>query len=483
LSFNKKESKALWWWLGFLTALFIFLVLIRQYSFDTHAYDLGIFDQGTWRYSRLEAPYSSIKEVNLLGDHFTLVLALAAPFYWIWNGPETLLVLQVLAIMSGAFPAYHLSRKYLKTNLCNYPPIFFTLFFGVQSALDFDFHTDTIAAAAFMWAVWAFEARYTARYLAFLGLALLCKETFPVYLSFWALYALITRWHEPRQRYMHAGLFLGGFGLFFIELNLLIPLVAGHPYYYTDYGELGHSMSEVVNNSLQDPGKLLNAFFGEPSKRELWLIFFISCGGALFFRPTLLLILIPNVIERFLNPSPLRWLVYYHYSVILTPFYTYAIILALATYERQNGRWGKFYLPKTLLKLGLAIILLLNAFVYAPLIRNGVTNIAYLFQDRSSVWEALRLIPPEASVLASDSLVPHLTHRETIATLLSPEVSQPDVITDYVIISLQVERNPIKQSQLADEVNRFRQRADYKLIYERNQNYIFCQIMPSALVE
>jgi uncharacterized membrane protein len=464
-----RQSIILWLGLGFITALYLALVLLRHYSFDTHSHDLGLFDQSAWHYSRWEAPYSSIKGYNMLGDHFTFIVALTGPFYWLWDGPETLLVLQVLAVLSGVFPAYWLARQRLKPGLRFYPPYFYALFFGVQTALDFDFHPDSFSVAALMWALWAFEARRPGRYLVFLGLALLGKETIPVYLSFWALYVLTT----GRQRLLHVAILVGGLALFFLELNLILPFFAGRPYYYTDYGDLGQSMGEVVISSLRHPDRLFNALFGNETKLATWAVFFISCGGAILVRPALLLLLIPNVIERFLNPSPTRWSLYFHYSLILAPFFTYAVVLALAQYQQRGGRWGKFYLPPQALAGWLALVLLLNTFVYGNFIWHGFDNAYYLTQDRSAVSEALALIPPQASVLASSRLVPHLTHRQTIDELLSPEPPHPELAADYVIISLAIERNPQDRAKLEAEANRFRQRPDYQLIFERDQTLVF----------
>ena len=67
--------------LGLVGLFYSGLVLLRHYSFETHAHDLAIFDQAVWHYSRWEAPFSSIKGFNVLGDHFTPILSLAGPFY------------------------------------------------------------------------------------------------------------------------------------------------------------------------------------------------------------------------------------------------------------------------------------------------------------------------------------------------------------------------------------------------------------------
>ncbi len=456
-----------------LTAFYSGLVLMRHYAFESHGHDLAIFDQGLWHYSRLEPPYSSLKGYSLLGDHFTPVLGLLAPFYWLWNAPETLLILQVVVILSGVWPVYWLSRTLIQSSFLQlFPPLFYSLFFGVQATLDFDFHTDGLAAAFFMWAIWACQTRRTGFYLLMLLLVVLCKETMPVYLSFWAAY----NWLIGRQRRLHLGLGLAGVGLFLVELNLVLPWLAGRPYYYTDYGELGQGLGQAVLNSLLHPERLFKALFGNQTKLQSWLVFFVASGGALLLRPGLLLMAVPNVLERFLNPQPDRWTLYFQYSVILTPFFTYAAIEALACYEK----WSLSRKPAPgWLGVWLAVVLGLNCLVFSNFWSHGLENFSRL--ENPATRAALKLIPASASVVANSRLVPHLAHRDRIDELYSPEPPHAGWPVDFVIISLEIERRPAERAQLALAVEGWRQQPAYHLIFEQAEVFVFKADVPETL--
>ena len=69
--------------------------LLRHRRMETHAYDLGLFEQVVRAYSNLEAPVSDIRApgFNVLGEHFHPILALLAPIYRVFPGPGTLLAL------------------------------------------------------------------------------------------------------------------------------------------------------------------------------------------------------------------------------------------------------------------------------------------------------------------------------------------------------------------------------------------------------
>src|SRR5262245_40139394 len=84
--------------------------LIRHWRFES-SYDLAIFDQAVWHLSRFQAPASSIRGYsNLLGDHFSPILALFAPLYWIAAVPETLIVAQAILLALSIVPLHAFAR-------------------------------------------------------------------------------------------------------------------------------------------------------------------------------------------------------------------------------------------------------------------------------------------------------------------------------------------------------------------------------------
>src|SRR3989338_2070052 len=66
---------------------------------------LNSFSQGT---SGLFA--SSIQGHNFLGDHFTPIVILLLPFYYLWQSPKTLLVLQTIVLALSAVPVYLIAK-------------------------------------------------------------------------------------------------------------------------------------------------------------------------------------------------------------------------------------------------------------------------------------------------------------------------------------------------------------------------------------
>ena len=149
---------------------------VNHHLLRTFAYDLGIKNQAIWDYAHFRWNYNSIMaelngEINVLANHFEPVIALFSPLYWVF-GHYTLLVVQWAAILLGGRAIWLLFQERLpaKPLYALLGIVSFYSFFGVFSALSFDFHTNVVAA---MWVPWLFLAFYKKQHLAFWSWALL----------------------------------------------------------------------------------------------------------------------------------------------------------------------------------------------------------------------------------------------------------------------------------------------------------------------
>ena len=124
------RTRSFWIALG-LVALAVLIYIIyfsiflttKQDAFKTNGEDLGIMDQAIW--SLLHGSMFHQTICNVLTDtncygingiyrfaiHFEPILFPISLFYLIWPDPKTLLILQVLIVASGAFPAFWLARS------------------------------------------------------------------------------------------------------------------------------------------------------------------------------------------------------------------------------------------------------------------------------------------------------------------------------------------------------------------------------------
>ncbi|MEJ7756438.1 MAG: DUF2079 domain-containing protein [Nocardioidaceae bacterium] len=136
---------ALW---AVFAAAYATLSLQRFSRFDTPSWDNAIFTQAIAGYANLGAPVVDIKGpgFNILGDHFSPIIALVAPFYRIFPDPRTLLVAQAVAVGFSVVPIARLAIRRLGLGSGLAVAMAYGLSFGIASAVYVDFHEVAFAA-------------------------------------------------------------------------------------------------------------------------------------------------------------------------------------------------------------------------------------------------------------------------------------------------------------------------------------------------
>jgi uncharacterized membrane protein len=131
------------YWLAILLfAAYAALSISRFRRMATMSWDLGIFEQAVRAYAHLQAPIVGIKGpgVNILGDHFSPITALIAPFYRVFPTPITLLTAQAALFALSAVPVTRAAARLLGRRSGLAIGIAYGLSWGIQRAVDFDFH-------------------------------------------------------------------------------------------------------------------------------------------------------------------------------------------------------------------------------------------------------------------------------------------------------------------------------------------------------
>jgi uncharacterized membrane protein len=123
-------------------AAYTALSVTRYRQMLTMSWDLGIFEQAVKSYAHLHAPVADLKGpgFNILGDHFSPITALLAPFYRVFPTPVTLLVAQALLFAVSVIPVTRVAGHLLGRGRGLAIGVAFALSWGVQKAVQFDFH-------------------------------------------------------------------------------------------------------------------------------------------------------------------------------------------------------------------------------------------------------------------------------------------------------------------------------------------------------
>ncbi|MGW3985412.1 DUF2079 domain-containing protein, partial [Streptomyces mirabilis] len=124
------------------TLVYAVLAIARTLRGADMSYDLGIFSEAVKGYAHLSAPVSQIKGegFNLLGDHWSPILAALAPLWWVWPSPLMLQAVQAALFGGSVGVVADTATRVLGRGGGLALGAAYGLSFGLQHALDAGFH-------------------------------------------------------------------------------------------------------------------------------------------------------------------------------------------------------------------------------------------------------------------------------------------------------------------------------------------------------
>jgi uncharacterized membrane protein len=419
-------------------------VLYTVFSFLNHYHynsgtDLAIFDQAIWHYSRFEAPTSTFLSPfgydNILGDHFTPILVLLAPLYWIWENVGVLLIAQALLVAASIVPVFVFCRRRLGRTGAYLMALAYASFWGVASAVAFGFHEIAFAPLLLGLILLAVDDRRWRAFAALVFVLLLVKENMGVLVAFIGLYVGVTQ-KEWRKAALTAAV---GIAWFVVYTDLVQPMfVDGRDYRHWMYGAVGKDLTSALANIVTDPTRLPRVFFsgtfdpgpgwaGSSKVGTLALTFAPFLGLALL--SPIGLLTIPLLLERMLAGNPWLWTPFLHYSLTLAP----VLVMASADTLARLARWRPLRpRARAVLVGGAAAIAVANLAVATkfPLADLADPDFYRPSAEDRARQAALSRVPPSASVLTGARMMPHLTHRDEVYEMRAHRKNPEYIVTD-----------------------------------------------------
>lgn len=427
--------------------------VLRHWHFQSSAYDLGIFDQAIWHYSRFERPVNTISGYpHILAEHFHPILMLLAPLYWLLPRPETLLIAQAVLLALSAIPVYHFARRRLDERPALLMTASYCVYWGLQKTAAFDFHELAFAPLLVATAIWALDrGRWLPFWSASLAL-LLVKEDMAPFVAFVGAFLLL------RRHWVHGvAAIVVGLGSFGLIVGWIMPgLSAGGTYAFG--GAFAHLGGAAA---LARPWLLVALLFTPLAKARtilLWL-------GPFMFLPLISpygMLVVPIAVTRLLSSAEGHWAAQYHYTAPLSP------VLAMAASDglgRLLSWIGSAKIRRQVLVAAITMVLAMCAILPGklPLWRLLQPRWYASTESERTGYEALRLIPAAASVMAQDAIVPHLSRRHQIFAL---RAGKPQ--TEYVIASRGLSPWPHAGWDEIDRLLDEKRLAGYRTAFERD---------------
>ncbi|MEU4210277.1 DUF2079 domain-containing protein [Streptomyces sp. NPDC026206] len=323
-----------YWVGGVLFVLYTALSLSRHRRMLTMSWDLGIFEQAIRAYSRLQAPIADLKGpgTNILGDHFSPVTALIAPLYRVFPTPVTLLVVQAALFALSAVPVTRLAAHLLGRPRGLAIGAAYGLSWGVQRAVDFDFHEIAFAMPLLAFSLEAVVRGRARAAVLWAAPLVLVKEDLGITAAAIGVLILVRqRGSGRRARATAPAAALVAFGLAAtaVTLWLVIPGFnsgGGYDYWNKLSGGTGPAPVIPVDTAL---------------RTLAWVL--LPTTGLLALRSPVLLAALPTLGWRFVSHDDHYWGTDWHYSAVLMPVVFIALTDALARARHSRRPWLRSY--------------------------------------------------------------------------------------------------------------------------------------------
>ncbi len=420
-------------WLTLLGALVFAVVFGRlgiqnHRNFGTWAYDMGIYDQGFWLVSRGGQSFVTVRGLEFWGHHVNLIVLVFVPFYWLGAGPAFLYVVQATVMGLGALPTYLLARDRFRSPWMGVVfAAVFLMYAPVQWIVWANFHPEALVVTPLLMAWWCARTERWKWFAVFVLVALSTRED--AALAVIVLGFVLAAPHlravvgvmrgrraesldEGAGRMLRIGLYTitAGAVWYLVSTRLVIPHFnrGDEPFYVRAYyGNYGDTTTQVVGEILRHPNRVISDAT-QPDRLRFYRDLLLPLGGLPLLAPLQLLVAAPQMLASVIGLSPYARQIRWQYtSVMIAPIVVAAIDGARVVWRSRRLRgW----------------------LVVALIVSSLVSNIAWSnspISDGYGVWakgsdrtatlqRAVELVPDDAVVTATYTLVPHLSRREQI---------------------------------------------------------------------
>ncbi|MQA95653.1 MAG: DUF2079 domain-containing protein [Streptosporangiales bacterium] len=445
--------------------------LARYADGRSTAFDLVIFDQAVRGYAALGAPRSAAKGVlhgfgphfSVLGDHFSPILAVLAPAYWLFDDPRTLLIAQSLLFALAALPVWRFAERALGATPAHLVTAAYLLSWPIAAAVAFDFHEVAFAPLFTALLLERLQAGRRGQALAAAAALLLVKEDMGLLVAGVGVVLLLAGGPGSGltggTRRLGALLTAGGLVAAVLASRVVVPVLGGDAEFYWAYGRLGPDVPAVLAHLLTHPGDALGTLV-TPSGKAYTLVLLLAPLAFLPLASPIVLAAVPLLAERMLADGfPTWWGVNYHYNAFVV------VVLVLAGVDgarRLHGWWGR---RRGRPALGWAAGVAVATVLLMPVFGYGQAFGADLWQRDAwarAAREASAVVPDGVDVAAADPAAAWLTARARVQVWAGADTRVPWVVADVA-----------RRHQSFDDVSaqraavRLLRGLGYRAVYER----------------
>jgi uncharacterized membrane protein len=405
-------------------ALTLTFALTLHYSFKTSSFDTTVYEQLMYNFLGGRGLTCSVNPPYIpqfwLGFHFSPILYLLTPFYYVFPHVHTLLVVGSTAVALAAWPIFLMAEELLgsakKALLIALIYLFHPFVFNGTA---WNFHETDFAPLCIAWMLWAVMHKKQGLLFALSIVLLSIKEHYGLSVAgFGFLWAW--HWREIKSE-VKFGLLLAAFGITVLSFILLVFLpyfspmgmpamlsseaqLLGHFSWLTSAESIKAHIEEVLSDDFRYGVNLLLPFFLLPLASFAWLLPAAADAG----------------VNALSGTDFMRDPLSYH-STPLIPIILIAFCQSLNTFfrcacacvcGRRRLSPNQILTATTVAMLGFAYtMLVLPLSSFGDIWEVSSPKFSYNEEDRKALSEIEKLIPPDAPVASQITVLPHLKVR------------------------------------------------------------------------
>src|SRR3989344_5960879 len=392
---------------------FIYASFLRYENFYAGKFDLGNMVQTVWNTAhsnifRLTDP-NATREVSRLAFHSDFILILFAPFYWVWEDPRTLLLIQTIVLSFGGLFVYLISNHILKNKNIS---LVFAICYFLSPAVAFtnlyDFHSVTLATTVFLGAFYFMFKREYISMLVFLALAAITKE------QVWLITGLvgIYLFFAHKKRLLGGLITLSSFIIFYLLIWYLMPQNLGKEHFAIPYySSFGDSPLKIAANIFLRPDETIRTLL-LPDRILFIKQLFVPLGYLSFFAPVFLIFAGPDLAINLLSASNPLHQIYYQYSAAITPFIFISAIFGIKFIRSRIPQ-----IPLSAFLVMIFVFSILAAYDYGPLPYSkhpSIKTFKRTLPEKMAIYNYISMLSSEEKIAATNNIGAQLSQRRYV---------------------------------------------------------------------
>jgi len=387
---------------------------------QTMAFDLGIYDNLMYNALHGRPFHAPILfgpgDKNYIAGHAEYAMLLFVPIYAIKPGPEVLLVLQAVLMGFAAVPLYFLAKRFLTNSQSMILALVYLFYAPLHGPNFYDFHWLPLAIFFHFFLYWAIVARKT--WLVVINVLILfsIREDIPVGLASLGAFLFLT---GVRQR---LGIVLATTSTLWFGLNKFVIMPRAGTWWFANiYKELfadgNSSYGSVIQTMITNPSFTMSTVL-KKEKLEYALHLLVPLGLLPVRRSYFLLLLFPAAMFTILTTGYAPTVsIAFQYTTHAIPYLFLAMVLGLHLMkEEPRGRARVAAAVVAVLLAALSQSRTFGGIIQHESFTGGFSKISFSWTPAMKTrYDELRsitaLIPPEASVAATEYVNPHISTR------------------------------------------------------------------------